>query len=277
MQCSHPPGVRSRDLRSAHPLGPVSPDGSAVHLPSALLGQHLPISTALNQERPRRPRTPSLPSRVGQLAARGMQGSASDSFGLSGTSRFASNRHTAGHVQVGPPSHPPNPPPRNLFPWPGYHIRNGSSCSSTRVNFEFRPSGPRSLEQAQPSLVASRHTLRGPAARQGEEPIPSHKCDGREAIPGRGRNESTTWTTRTTHAPNFWFRPVPGLHQRTQWQADALAFPWRWKHLSSPLVPHPQSYIKVVDPPPNLSFSPFQPHSFWSSILPVTVFCPPSF
>jgi hypothetical protein len=147
MQCSHPPGVRSRDLRSAYPLGPVSPDGSAVHLPSALLGQHLPISTALDQERPRRPRTPSLPSRVGQLAARGMQGS----FGQLRIVRYQPFCIQSPHARARasgspfPPSEPP-PPPRNLFPWPGYHIRNGSSCSSTRVNFEFRPSGSRSLE-----------------------------------------------------------------------------------------------------------------------------------
>jgi hypothetical protein len=262
-QVSASPGpCQPRRERSASPVRPIGPALADLH-----------------RARPGKAQTaqdPQPPKPRGTAGGPRDARSASESFGLSGTSRFASNRHTAGHVQVDPPSHPPNPP-RNLFPWPGYHIRNGSSCSSTRVNFEFRPSGSRSLEQAQPSLVASRHTLRGPAARQGEEPIPSHKCDGREAIPGRGRNESTTWTTRTTHAPNFWFRPVPGLHQRTQWQADALAVPGRWKHLSSPLVPHPQSYIKVVDPPPNLSFSPFQPHSFWSSILPVTVFCPPSF
>ena len=243
-QVSASPGpCQPRRERSASPVRPIGPALADLHRAKPGKAQTAHSQAAWDSWRP-----------AGCKVA-------SDSFGLSGTSRFASNRHTPGHVQVGPPSHPPNPPPPEISS-PGLATISGMAppvrLPEYGVNFEFRPSGSRSLEQAQPSLVASRHTLRGPAARQGEEPIPSHKCDGREAIPGRGRNESTTWTTRTTHAPNFWFRPVPGLHQRTQWQADALAFPWRWKHLSSPLVPHPQSYIKVVDPPPRISpFLPF--------------------
>lgn len=141
---------RERSASPAPPLGPPSADPHHA-----------------NPGRSRKAHdAPSLPGRVGQLAARGTQGRLR-------IVRYQPVLHpiaTARHVQSGSPP-PPLPPEISC---PGLAATSGMA-PPVRLNFELRtlqPSGPRSLEQAQPSLVASRHTLRGSAARQGERANP---------------------------------------------------------------------------------------------------------
>lgn len=102
-QVSASPGpCQPRRERSASPVRPIGPALADLHRAKPGKAQ-----TAQDPQPPKPRGTAG-----GPRDAR----SASDSFGLSGTSRFASNRHTAGHVQVDPPSHPPNPPPPKSLP-----------------------------------------------------------------------------------------------------------------------------------------------------------------
>lgn len=189
------------------------------------------------------------------------------SVGLSGTNPFCIQSPPHGTCKVDPPL-----PPE--ISSPGLAAATSGMAPPVRLNFELQPSGPRSLE------ASNRHShpwwhpgtrCVGPRPARGKELIPCHKCDGQRSNPEKGSKRPgrlTPSTPGSAHVPG----PTNEPNGRPTTNRRAGVFPDGGNICLAMGRPHPQSYIKVVDPPRNLSFSPLQPHSFWSSILPVTVF-----
>jgi hypothetical protein len=234
---------RERSASPAPPLGPPSAD--------------------LHHANPGRSRkahdAPSLPGRVGQLAARGTQGS----FGLSGTIPFCIQSPPHGTCKVDPP-----PPPE--ISSPGLAAISGMA-PPVRLNFELRTSNRLSHPWWHPGTRCV-----GPRPARGKEPIPCHKCDDQRSNPGKGSKRPgplTPSTSGSAHVPG----PTNEPNGRSTASRRAGVFPDGGNICLAMVAPIPNPISGLLIPPPNLSFSPLQPHSFWSSILPVTVFCPPSF
>jgi hypothetical protein len=166
---------------------------------------------------------------------------------------------------------PPLPPEISS---PGLAAATSGIAPPVRLNFELRTSNPQGLE------ASNRHShpwwhpgtrCVGPRPARGKEPIPCHKCDGQRSTPGKGSKRPgrlTPSTPGSAHVPG----PTNEPNGRPTTNRRAGVVPDGGNICLAMGGPHPQSYIKVVDPPRSLSFSPLQPHSFWSSILPVTVF-----
>lgn len=118
-------------------------------------------------------------------------------------------------------------------------FRHGSSCSSEK-----------------PSLLASQCTLRGQRKGQSQS-LPSQVIAKKAMALEKGR--------KVLDALNLWLRPVPPP------QEQAEHHPTRWRFPSGgniwPAVCPIRNHISrlLIPPPPSLSLSPLQPHSFWSS------------
>ena len=263
---------RSRGFRSAHP-------------PSAQAGaqciSRAPIGPSVCRSPPRQPRTfqegprrPQPPRPCGTAGVPRDAGPASDCQVPTTTNPFCIQSPPHGTCKWNPP-----PPPE--ISSPGLAAATSGMAPPVRLNFELQPSNPQGLEASKPrtgsailgGIPAHVAWVRGPPGAKTQS-LSTSVVAGEAILEKAGKGSKrpgrlTPSTPGSAHVPG----PTNEPNGRPTTNRRAGVFPDGGNICLAMGGPHPQSYIRVVDPPPrNLSFSPLQPHSFWSSILPVTVF-----
>ncbi|KAH8750009.1 hypothetical protein F5882DRAFT_80048, partial [Hyaloscypha sp. PMI_1271] len=245
---------------------PVSPGGSAVHLPRPHWAICLPISTTPTQDVPGRPTTPPASQAVwDSWRPAGRRAS----FGLSGTNPFCIQSPPHGTCKVAPP-----PPPE--ISSPGLAAATSGMAPPVRLNFELQPSNPQGLEASKPrtgsailgGIPAHVAWVRGPPGAKTQS-LSTSVVAGEAILEKAGKGSKrpgrlTPSTPGSAHVPG----PTNEPNGRPTTNRRAGVFPDGGNICLAMGGPHPQSYIRVVDPPPEISpfllfnHIPFGPVSF---------------